>query len=66
MKQLIIPFFLVVWRLRLVLVGLLGFALVVLGVGMIYWPAGLIVAGILILADLIHLHRNRRGQDESE
>lgn len=31
------------------LVGLLGFLLLVIGIGCIYWPAGLITAGVLML-----------------
>jgi len=33
-----------------VLVGLLGFLLLVVGIGCIYWPAGLVTAGALLLA----------------
>ena len=31
--------------------GLLAFALIVAGVAVIYWPAALIVAGLLIVLD---------------
>jgi hypothetical protein len=42
---------------------ILAFGLIVAGVACIYWPAGLIVAGVLILADLIHLMR-KAGNDD--
>jgi len=32
------------------LVGLIGFLLLVIGIGCVYWPAGLIAAGVLMLA----------------
>lgn len=33
-----------------IIAGLLGFALLVLGIACIYWPAGLVTAGVLLLA----------------
>lgn len=33
--------------------GLLAFALIVAGVAVIYWPAALIVAGLLLVIDRI-------------
>jgi hypothetical protein len=33
------------------LTGLLAFALIVAGVAVIYWPAALIVAGLLLVLD---------------
>lgn len=33
-----------------ILTGIIGFLLLVAGVAAIYWPAGLIVAGLLLLA----------------
>jgi hypothetical protein len=33
--------------------GLLAFALIVAGVALIYWPAALIVAGLLLIIDRI-------------
>lgn len=33
--------------------GLLAFALIVAGVAFIYWPAALVVGGLLIVIDLI-------------
>jgi hypothetical protein len=35
------------------LVGLLAFACIVAGVAFIYWPAALIVAGVLLVIDRI-------------
>ena len=39
-------------RLLAVLLAILGAALIVAGVAAIYWPAGLITAGVLLLAGL--------------
>jgi hypothetical protein len=33
-----------------IVVGMLGFLLLVAGVACIYWPAGLVIAGLLLLA----------------
>lgn len=33
--------------------GLLAFALIVAGVSFIYWPAALIVGGVLLIIDMI-------------
>jgi hypothetical protein len=41
-----------VTRLLAVLLAILGAALIVAGVAAIYWPAGLITAGVLLLAGL--------------
>jgi hypothetical protein len=41
-----------VTRLLAVLLAILGSALIVAGVAAIYWPAGLITAGVLLLAGL--------------
>lgn len=35
------------------LAGLLAFACIVTGVAFIYWPAALIVAGVLLVLDMI-------------
>jgi hypothetical protein len=39
-------------RLLAVLLAVLGAALITAGVAAIYWPAGLITAGVLLLAGL--------------
>jgi len=50
-------------RHRFALLGLAGLGLVVAGAASIYWPAGLITAGALILFDLWEMRRASRPPD---
>ena len=46
------------------LTAIAGLALVVAGVACYSWPAGLIVAGIGLLADAVHGLRNKRTEPD--
>jgi hypothetical protein len=48
------------------LAAILGLALVVAGVSLYSWPAGLIVAGIGLLLDALHGLAYRRKQEQDE
>jgi fatty acid desaturase len=54
-------------RLALPMVGLLAALAIVYGAWQVYPPAGWIVAGLLVLADVIHVYRQhtRGGHDDS-
>ena len=49
----------------LTLAGIAGALLIIAGVAWMYPPAGLIVAGLLILADLAHAMRAKGPTDDS-
>lgn len=45
------------------LMAIVGFVLLSCGAGCVYWPAGVITAGVLLLAASVHMDRNlnRKG-----
>jgi hypothetical protein len=53
-------------RISLLVAGVAAAAAIIAGVWWIYPPAGLIVAGVLLGADVVHIVRSRRPSAKDE